>query len=195
MSELDRIRNKKNKKNFSRININYSKYLLKTFVTIVLFLITIIVLKNNDYLKKGFYNYIYEDNISFALINKTYQKYFGNIFPIKTKDTEKVFSEKLVYNSTSKYKEGIKLEVDNNYLVPNQENGLVIFIGEKEGYGNTLIIQQTDGVDVWYGNLKEINVDLYDYVEKGSLLGMTNDDKLYLVYKKDGEVLDYNDKF
>ncbi|MDD2391690.1 MAG: M23 family metallopeptidase [Bacilli bacterium] len=192
MSELDRIRNKKNKK---PININYSNYLIKVFVTIILFLLTIIVLKNNDYLKKGFYNYIYEDNISFAMINKTYKKYFGNIFPLKEMETEKVFSEKLVYSNKSQYKEGLKLEVENNYLVSNQENGLVIFIGNKEGYGNTLIVQQTDGVDVWYGNLKEINVNLYDYVEKGNLLGMTEDNKLYLVYKKDGAVLDYNDKF
>lgn len=192
MSELDRIRNKKNKK---PININYSNYLIKVFVTVILFLLTIIVLKNNDYLKKGFYNYVYEDNISFAVINKTYKKYFGNIFPLKEMETEKVFSEKLVYSNKSQYKEGLKLEVEKNYLVSNQENGLVIFIGNKEGYGNTLIVQQTDGVDVWYGNLKEINVNLYDYVEKGNLLGMTEDNKLYLVYKKDGAVLDYNDKF
>lgn len=192
MSELDRIRNKKNKK---PININYSNYLIKVFVTVILFLLTIIVLKNNDYLKKGFYNYVYEDNISFAVINKTYKKYFGNIFPLKEMETEKVFSEKLVYSNKSQYKEGLKLEVEKNYLVSNQENGLVIFIGNKEGYGNTLIVQQTDGVDVWYGNLKEINVNLYDYVEKGNLLGMTEDNKLYLVYKKDGTVLDYNDKF
>lgn len=192
MSELDRIRNKKNKK---PININYSNYLIKVSISVILFLLTIIVLKNNNYLKKGFYNYVYEDNISFAVINKTYKKYFGNIFPLKEMETEKVFSEKLVYSNKSQYKEGLKLEVENNYLVSNQENGLVIFIGNKEGYGNTLIVQQTDGVDVWYGNLKEINVNLYDYIEKGNLLGMTEDNKLYLVYKKDGAVLDYNDKF
>ena len=69
--------------------------------------------------------------------------------------------------------------------------GIVVFIGEKEDYGKTVIIQQTDGVDVWSGNVDNLNVKIYDYVESGALLGETKDDKLYLVFKKEGEVLDY----
>lgn len=70
-------------------------------------------------------------------------------------------------------------------------SGLVVFIGEKEGYGNTVIIQQANGIDLWYGNIESVNVKLYDYVETGVLIGTTLNDNLYLVYKKDGEVLDY----
>ena len=66
-----------------------------------------------------------------------------------------------------------------------------MFIGKKEGYGNTLIVQQANGIDCWYGNIKNLSVKLYDYVEKGSALGEVENNLLYLVFKKDGAVLDY----
>ena len=87
----------------------------------------------------------------------------------------------------------LKLSVDNDYLVPSLETGLVIFTGVKEDFGNVVIIQQVDGVDIWYGNLTNINVKLYDYVDKGTLIGSCNN-VLYLVHKKDGEFLNYEDK-
>ncbi len=46
------------------------------------------------------------------------------------------------------------------------ESGIVVYIGEKENYKQTVIVQQMNGVDVWYGNIKQANVKLYDYVEK-----------------------------
>ena len=39
-------------------------------------------------------------------------------------------------------------------------------MGEKEGYGNTLIIQGADGVDIWYGNVNSTSLKLYDYIER-----------------------------
>ena len=70
---------------------------------------------------------------------------------------------------------------------------MVTFVGEKENYGNTIIIEQVDGVSLWYSNIDKENVKLYDYVEKGSLLGEVKGNTLYLVYKKDDNVLNYED--
>ena len=42
-------------------------------------------------------------------------------------------------------------------------NGIVIFIGEKEGYGNTVVVEQVDGIDVYYSNVSVSNIKLYDY--------------------------------
>jgi len=83
--------------------------------------------------------------------------------------------------------------VDTNYLVPVIESGLVVFIGEKENYGNVIIIQGMDGVDIWYGNMSTTSVKLYDYIESGDLLGETLTNNLYLVYSKDGNYLDYEE--
>ena len=76
-------------------------------------------------------------------------------------------------------------------MIPSIESGIVVFIGEKENYGNTIIIQGVDGVDIWYGNTDNTNVKLYDYVEKGSMIAMTKTEDLYLVFQKDGKFLDY----
>ena len=89
--------------------------------------------------------------------------------------------------------DGVELEVASNYLVPNLESGMVIFVGEKENLGKTVIIEQVNGVEVWYSNLSSININIYDYVEKGSLIGEVSDQKLYLTFKKDGQILNYED--
>ena len=80
--------------------------------------------------------------------------------------------------------------VEDTYPVPIIQTGLVVFVGEKEGYGNVVIVEQLDGIDCWYGNLSTTNVKLYDYVEAGSLLGVV-DKELYLVYKEEGNIVSY----
>lgn len=165
-------------------------------VTIILTLFVFILLKSDKNLKAQFYKQVFETNFSFATINNWYEKNFGSPIPFKEffkEDTISVFEETLSYKEASKYLDGVSLEVEDHYFIPILESGLVVFIGEKEGYGQTVIIQQNNGMDVWYGNLGQKNVQLYDYVEKGSLLGETKENTLYLVFKKGGEVLDYNE--
>lgn len=167
--------------------------LYKFLILVILTLTTIITLKQNDNLKINFYKYFYEDNLSFAKINNWYQSHFGSPIPFGDYfNSVPVFNETLDYNSKNKYKDGVSLEVGYDYLTPALENGIVIFIGEKEGYGNTVIIQQENGVDVWYSNMTEINLNLYDYVKKGNLIGKV-DLNLYLVFTKDGEIVDYKE--
>ena len=111
--------------------------------------------------------------------------------PIKKEiNTEKVFNECLKYNNSSLYLDGVKLEVDDNYLVPSLSEGMVVFIGEKDGYGKTIIIEDLDGIYNWYGNIESSSLKLYDYVEKGSLVGEVNK-YLYLVFSKGDKYLNY----
>ena len=138
---------------------------------------------------------IFDKNFSFAKVNEVYTKYLGSALPFKDvkifkEETKTTFEEKLNYNEANKYLDGVKLTVEKNYLVPIQESGLVVFIGEKEGYGNIVIVQQVDGVDMWYGNLNTENVELYDYIDKGSNIGISDDESLFLVCKKAGEFID-----
>ena len=175
------------KKKKHKFNIN------KLLFLIVVFLICLISIKSNDDFKDKFYKYVFSDNITFAKINKAYEKYFGSPIPFDDLiDTEPVFSEKLVYKNIKEYKDGVELEVDSEYLVPSQLGGIVVFVGEKDEYGKTVIIQQYNGIDLWYGNMDNINVELYDYVEEGTLIGNVKN-KLYLVYRKNGEKVDYNE--
>lgn len=169
---------------------------IRFLVTILLTLGILIGMKSSVSFKKEFYKQVYETNFSFAYVNHIYQNLFGSPVPFSEFLKEPVkptFKEKLIYKEEKAYKEGVALTVENQYLVPIKNSGLVVFIGEKEGYGKTVIVQQMDGIDLWYGNLNEINVKLYDYVEEGSLLGEVEAQTLYLVFKKEGTLLDYKE--
>lgn len=170
-------------------------FILKLMFTILLTITSLIILKIKPEYKTSFYKYVFDDHISFVQINELYKKYFKDVIPFENLiKIEPVFNETLIYSNISKYKDGVNLTVSSAYLVPILESGMVIYTGKKEDYGNTVIIEQINGIEVWYANLKNFNVKLYDYVEKGTLLGEV-DNNLYIVVKKDGEYLDYEKTF
>lgn len=168
--------------------------IFKTLVSTLLTLLTLIVIKQNPNYKEMIHYQIYEKSISFSKINKEYQKYFGSPIPLSNliKEDEKVFTEKIEYQEINKYFEGAKLKVNNEYLIPSLSDGIVIYIGEKENYNQTIIIEDSNGIDRWYGNLENVNVKLYDYVKKGTYIGSANNE-LYLIFKKNGKILNYNE--
>lgn len=166
------------------------KVLNKLLLSIIIFLIGMILVKTRPNLKETIKTKLYEESLPFQKLKNTYNKYLGKI--IKVEKTTPVFNESLSYNKITKYKDGVKLDVSDNYMVPILESGVVVFIGEKDNYKNTIIVEQIDGVDVFYGNIKTNNIKLYDYVEKGELLGEANKE-LYLVFQKDGAYLDYKE--
>lgn len=202
MDEYIRIKNKHKK--HRKISIEEKKetpkqnliflWMIKLLVTILLTLLTLILLKQNQVYKKNFHKYVFEDHFNFTKINEMYKKTFGSSIPFSNfvkKPVTTVFNEKLVYKEVSKYLDGARLTVEEKYLVPTLQNGMVVFIGKKDGYGNTIIVEGTDGVEMWYGNINKTNLKIYDYIEKGSFLGEVSNNYLYVVFKKDGKILDY----
>ena len=169
--------------------------ILRTLTVIVLFLILAIISKSNQTYKDLIVTNLYEKNFSFTKVKNLYNKYLGGIVPLEKVNNEviPIFNEDLEYTNESIYYDGVKLEVINNYLVPIIEEGLVVYIGEKENYGNVVIIEGIDGIDIWYGNMETTTVKLYDYVEKSTYLGTTKDNYLYLAYAKEGQFLDYKE--
>ena len=170
-------------------------FFTKVLVCLIIVLLLLVFLKYDKNNKQIIYKYLYENNISFSGINSWYKKHFGDITPFQdlVKDNTKlVFNDNLVYKDASIYKNGVKLNVENNYLIPIIESGIVVFIGNKDDYGKTVIIEQTDGVSVWYGNVENINVSLYDYVSKGEFLAEANG-SFYMVFQKDGKYIKYDE--
>ena len=167
----------------------------KLLLTIIIMLIGMIITKNNPKLKKYIKENIYEKSFKFTKSKEVYEKYFGNVLSIDKviKETKPVFSEKLSFLKEEKYNNGVKLKVNDNYLVPNLESGIIVFVGEKENIGNSIIIEQVDGIDTMYSNIKNNKYKLYDYIEKGDLLGELAGNNLYLVYSKNGEILNYEE--
>lgn len=196
--EIEKIRQNMRKKKQKEVVTKKNKsssHITKFLCMVILTLLCLIGLKKSETFKNVFYENVYGKNFSFAYVKEIYQKYFGSTLPIDKllgKDTEPVFSETFSYKTKEDYLEGSKFTVDNAYLVPTLESGMVVFTGEKEGYGNTIIIQQVDGVDIWYSNVTS-NVKLYDYIEKGDVLGETNGNYLYMVIKKNGTAISYEE--
>ncbi len=168
-------------------------FISRTLITVIIVLIALIVVKNNPSFKNIIIENVYEKSFKFTKAKKFYQKYFGDILTLDSisKEEQAVFSEKLNYEKVEKYNNGVALTVNKNYMVPILESGVVVFMGEKEGYGSTVVVEQIDGITVSYGNISTNNLKLYDYIEKGNLLGEANDEKLYLIFQKDGKFLDY----
>ena len=170
-------------------------FISRVLLTVIIFLVGMILVKSDSKIKNIILEQVYNKNFEFTKMRKIYKKYFGNILSIDQlamKD-QQVFQEKLSYQKENSYLDGVKLSVSENYMVPVLESGIVIFIGEKEGYGNTVVVEQIDGIDVYYSNISTDGIKLYDYLEKGSLLGEAQDKKIYLVFQKDGKYLNYKD--
>lgn len=192
---IDRINNRNNKeKNNTKKKKNIRGFVNKMLILVVLFLINLIAIKSNSTYRDIIYNKIYNNNFSFTKIKEFYNKYLGGVEALDgiVNNTTPVFNETLAYTSSSVYHDGVKLEVSSSYLVPVIEEGLVVFIGKKENYGDVIIVQGIDGIDIWYGNMANTSVKLYDYVDKGTFLGEVKGNSLYLVYSKDNKFLDYN---
>ncbi len=170
----------------------FKNIVLRVLITIIVTLILLIGFKMNNNFKKTFYHYVYEENFPFSAVKNFLQEKFGTSLTFdKIVTDEEVFNEKLSYKDKSLYHDGVKLTVSSEYMIPSLESGIVVYIGEKENYKQVVIVQQMNGVDVWYGNIKQANVKLYDYVEKGSLIGQVNNKTLYLVFQKEGKFVDY----
>lgn len=187
----------KNKEKFS-IKKFLIKLSIKILICIIIFLTGLIILKYDKAHDKIIYNFMESHNISMASINNLYHKYLGNILPFENVAKEnitKVFNEEISYKEASIYKEGVKLTVTDNYLIPVLESGVVVFIGEKEDYGKVVMIEQVDGVTTWYGNIDNISINLYDYVSKGEFLGESKGNYIYLVFEKKGSYLNYKEYF
>lgn len=178
---------KKNKK----LSKNYFYNLLKrTMLTISLVLVVMIISKNSENFRNMVNKYTFNSNYNFSKINQLYKKYLLSLKKTKELISPVNGSSILEYTKSEKYNDGVILEVGENYNVKMIESGLVVYVGEKEGIGNTIIVQQSNGIDVKYGFLDKIDVKVYDYIEKGTIIG-NSDNKLYLEFSKDGKVVSY----
>lgn len=177
----------KNKKD-SKANNIFKKILSKLF-TIVIFTMIVITFSNTSPKFKSFIvDKVLNSTIDFSFVNKLSNK-VTNVF--KTSDnTLPVVKEE--NNRKEKYKDGIKYIVNKGASVNIKDSGIVTYIGNKDGYNNTVIIQQSNGYYAWYGNIKE-EVKLYDYIESGSKIGETLTNEYYYVLLKDNKPVNLNE--
>lgn len=184
---------KKDDDNKSTLSKFLFTILIKSLIVVLLFLSSMIFIRQNDKNKKIFKEKVYNNSLSFAKIYNLYSKYLGDALPFKDTikdDTKKVSNEKITYSSIKKEGDGYLLEIPSNYTLQSIKSGIVIEVKKDDKYKNIVKIQDKSGVNITYKNLNEVEIKLYDYVEKGEILGSVSN-KLYINFEKDGKYLSY----
>lgn len=184
---------KKDDDNKSTLSKFLFTILIKSLIVVLLFLSSMIFIRQNDKNKRMFKEKVYNNSLSFAKIYNLYSKYLGDALPFKDTikdDTKKVSNEKITYSSIKKEGDGYLLVVPSNYTLQSIKSGIVIEVKKDDKYKNIVKIQDKSGVNITYKNLNEVEVKLYDYVEKGEILGSVSN-KLYINFEKDGKYLSY----
>nr|WP_263325566.1 M23 family metallopeptidase [Neobacillus sp. Marseille-Q6967] len=191
-------------------------FIFKILASALLFLAIAIMYRENIAAldpAKNFISKTMEQDFKFATVSKWYEDRFGKplaILPFteeKPKEEEKnvvekepdipVFSGKILENF-EKNGQGIMIETTKGAPVETMNEGIVMFAGTKEGLGKTVIIQHSDQTETTYGNLEEIKVSLYEYIEKEAIIGTASEStgedktkgKYYFAVKKGDDFID-----
>ena len=171
-----------------------SKVFTKVLIATIVVLVSSIYVKLSDDNLKLFQKNVFETNLSFTKFNEWYEKYFGKVLPIDLENKTLTASVQTNdFSNITRYQNGVSCKTSKGSIISTLNSGILVFLGEKEGYGNVAIIQGIDGVDIWYGNIENVNLSLYDYIEKGTLLGSAHEEEIYFVFQKDGQYLEYEE--
>ncbi len=150
---------------------------------IIFFLIGMILVKEHPTMKNTLKENIYEKSIPMTEARKIYQKYISTK---EEKKEESVFEEKLQVKKQEQTETGVKLTVLKKETIPNLESGIIVLIEPKK-----IMIEQVDGVSAIYENIESKEYKLYDYIEKGEILGEAVEDQIQVSFEKKGKYYDY----
>lgn len=155
------------------------KKIFSKLYTITIFTMFVIILSNsNESFRNFLINDVLNNTMDFSKVNNALDS-VTNVF--KEDNSKVVFKES---KESEEYKDGYKYYVKKNEAILLKDSGIVTFIGEKEVYGHTIVIQQSNGYYAWYSNINE-KVKLYDYIEAGETIGESKEDFYYYVLFKD----------
>ncbi|MGG1677572.1 peptidoglycan DD-metalloendopeptidase family protein [Neobacillus sp. NRS-1170] len=189
-------------------------FFFKILASILLFLVVAILFRNQTASLEPARDAIVktmDKDFKFATVSKWYEDKFGKpLALLPFIEDDKADKKEVVQNKSAvevsgrllenfkKNGQGIMIETQKGAGVQAINDGFVRFTGVKDGLGNTVIIQHSDGSETWYGNLDTIKVNLYDFVEKrtvvGSVSSSTGEDKskgkYYFAIKKGDDFID-----
>ena len=172
-----------------------SKFLTRILLVVIFLLFILIMNKYNKTFVQSFKNNLFNKSFNFIKVNKISQRILGkDVFYYQdNKDVVEVLASGFDESGRSKYYDSEKVSVSSNLPIGSISSGVVVYIGNKEHYGNTVIIQGMDGFNIWYSNIKDINIGLYDYVEENNFIGAADGEFIYLLIEKDNKYYTYDE--
>ncbi|WP_338473264.1 M23 family metallopeptidase [Niallia sp. XMNu-256] len=170
-------------------------FIFKILASAILVLVIAIVFRNQTPALEPARNFVTDsmnEEFQFAAVSDWYETTFGKpivLFPEKTEtdnQTEVVDggdnrphyalpASGRILEEFGENGQRITIETGKGANVEAMNGGLVLEIGEKEGFGQTVVIQHPDKRKSWYGNLSSVDVTLYQYIEKGTVVGKATD--------------------
>ncbi|MEW8969072.1 MAG: M23 family metallopeptidase [Mesobacillus sp.] len=189
-------------------------FLFKVLASACLVLIIAIIYRSPSEKAETIQQYVehtMEQEFQFAAVSNWYEDQFGKplaLLPAKESAEEENKQELAPDNEYALPASGkiledfgdngqrIMIETGKGAGVEAMDEGLVHFVGMKEGFGKTVIVQHADKSETWYGNLDEIDVSLYEYISKGTKVGSAMDStdgikgSFYFAIKKGDDFVD-----
>lgn len=186
-------------------------FLFKILASACLFLVVAILFRNQAQVFEPARNFVkqsFDKDFQFAAVSDWYEEKFGEplaLFPVseKKESTENRGNSHYALPASGKILEDfdvsgqrIAIETEKDAAVEAMSEGIIRFVGEQEGFGKTVIIQHADKSESWYGNLNNISVSLYEYIEKGKQVGTVINSEagdkgsFYFAIKKDESFVD-----
>jgi len=190
-------------------------FFFKILASVLLFLLVAIMFRNHNTTFEPVRDFVtkqMDKDFKFATVSNWYEDKFGKPLALLPFSEDDQAGKKTVVKDPNfsvpamgkilenfeKNGQGIMIETEKGAAVQSINDGYVTFAGVKEGLGKTVIIQHPDDSTTWYGNLDEIKVNFYEYIEKRTVVGTvsasTGEDKTkgkyYFAIKKGDEFID-----
>lgn len=156
----------------------------------------------------------FTNEFNFARVSSWYQQAFGSplailpfgkssksIQPTSSNVTKTASTQKFavpvsgqITQTFSQSKKGVTVQTALNSPVDSIDSGYVLSITNDRQTGKTVIIQHTNGDQSIYGDLKSVDVKVYDFVNKKQKLGtvsaQNNQGVFYFAFKKGNQYVD-----
>lgn len=138
---------------------------------------------------------IMSQQFPFLTFKQTYESVFGSAVPFLLHDDgnytdviqvaeESSFLTGAIVERTT---QGWWVQVANQTAVKNPDNGFVLFCGNQDPYGKTIIIQLENNREMWIGHIEKCDVPMYSFIQKGEHIGKSKDNLLFIALKHEGQ--------
>lgn len=172
-----------------------SRFMVKVVLSLFLISLTYVAYQTQlpySQQAKGFISQVMTRDFNFAGVMALAERYVGEspaIFPTfvkKSSDAKPVWKDvdktpllaPLQGEIASPFLsdgKGVAISALKSREIKAMDKGWVTFIGQKEGLGQTIVIQHENQVQSWYSNLEQIQVAEKDWVQPGQILALAKE--------------------
>lgn len=189
----------------SESNRTIPMFLLKSMVAAIIFLLIVLTQHfNQPWLAEpeSWATSALTEEFPFATVNEWYQNQFGSPLALvsNTNSNNIESSFALPVNGTISESfqtngNGILISTEEDAKVYAMDSGTIIFAGNDRQTNKTIIVQHPDKSQSIYGNLSDIKVNQYQFIQENQVIGSfepteQNANQLYFAIRKNNQYLD-----